>query len=257
MAVAAGVVLLVAVVVIAFIALRPGSNPNPVPTPTGQTAQSILAEITSLPTSELDQVGGGSANIQKFGAISGQPLSSNGKPEVLFVGAEYCPYCAAERWALIIAFSRFGQLSGVDLTTSSSSDAFPDTPTFTFRHATYSSDSLALRTVELGDRLGNALQQATPAETALDQQYASGTIPFVDLGGRLYFYGATYIPDDLQGLDWQSIANDLRNPSTSQAKEILGSANYITAAICRAIGGPPSVCSDPVIQRLEAALPKS
>ncbi len=34
-----------------------------------------------------------------------------GKPEVLFVGAEFCPFCAAERWPLIVALSRFGHFS--------------------------------------------------------------------------------------------------------------------------------------------------
>ena len=43
----------------------------------------------------------------------GSPLSSGGKPEVLYVGTEFCPYCAAESWSLIVALSRFGQFSGL------------------------------------------------------------------------------------------------------------------------------------------------
>jgi hypothetical protein len=27
---------------------------------------------------------------------------------VVFVGAEYCPYCASERWPLVMALSKFG-----------------------------------------------------------------------------------------------------------------------------------------------------
>ena len=34
-------------------------------------------------------------------------------PEVLYLGAEYCPYCAAQRWTTIIALSRFGTWSGL------------------------------------------------------------------------------------------------------------------------------------------------
>ncbi|MGH3290263.1 MAG: DUF929 family protein, partial [Trebonia sp.] len=51
-------------------------------------------------------------------AVSGPPLTRGGKPEVLYVGAEYCPYCAMENWPLIVALSRFGQFTG--LTTSRS-----------------------------------------------------------------------------------------------------------------------------------------
>ena len=35
------------------------------------------------------------------------------KPELLYIGAEYCPYCAASRWPLIIALSRFGTFKGL------------------------------------------------------------------------------------------------------------------------------------------------
>ena len=45
--------------------------------------------------------------------ITGAPLTSGGKPEMLYIGAEYCPYCAAERWAMIVALSRFGTFSGL------------------------------------------------------------------------------------------------------------------------------------------------
>ena len=65
---------------------------------------------------------------------------------ILFVGAEFCPYCAAQRWPLIIALSRFGTFSGLQTTTSSSSIEYPNTITFTFRSATFTSqyiDALA------------------------------------------------------------------------------------------------------------------
>ena len=30
-----------------------------------------------------------------------------GKPAVVFIGAEYCPYCASERWPMFMALSKF------------------------------------------------------------------------------------------------------------------------------------------------------
>ena len=40
-------------------------------------------------------------------------LTADGKPLVLYVGAEYCPYCAAERCAMVQALSRFGTFSNL------------------------------------------------------------------------------------------------------------------------------------------------
>ena len=37
----------------------------------------------------------------------------------------------------------------------------------------------------------------------------------------------------LAGLSWATIANDLSNPSSPVTQAIGGTANYITAAICK------------------------
>ena len=41
------------------------------------------------------------------------------------MGAEYCPYCAAERWSMIVALGRFGTFSGLQTMRSSSTDSRP------------------------------------------------------------------------------------------------------------------------------------
>jgi thiol-disulfide isomerase/thioredoxin len=75
--------------------------------------------------------------------ISGQAvLNDNGKPLIVYIGAEYCPYCAAERWAAVIALSRFGTFTGLGQTHSSSSDVYPDTATLSFHGAVYASQYL-------------------------------------------------------------------------------------------------------------------
>ncbi len=50
------------------------------------------------------------------------------KPQVAYIGAEYCPFCASERWPMVIALSRLGTFSGLGLTTSSATDVFPEHP---------------------------------------------------------------------------------------------------------------------------------
>ncbi|HEX7200769.1 MAG TPA: DUF929 family protein, partial [Dongiaceae bacterium] len=62
----------------------------------------VTNQIATVPAATLDAIGKGSG-VSSLIATSGQPaLTSGGKPEILYVGAEYCPYCAAERWALAV-----------------------------------------------------------------------------------------------------------------------------------------------------------
>ena len=51
---------------------------------------------------------------------------------MLYYGAEYCPYCAAERWAIAAALSRFGTWSNLKITASSHTDVYAETHTFSY-----------------------------------------------------------------------------------------------------------------------------
>jgi len=252
----AAVVAGIAVVIAAFLVIRWYTTPLP-PKPLSQdTTTVVVSMITSFPASEFDTVGQGTAN-NLIKPVSGTKLTgSTGKPEVFYLGAEYCPYCAAERWPLIIALSRFGTFSGLQTTTSSSTDAFPNTVTFTFRSATYTSQYIDFRAVETTDRDQNPLQTPSASEQQLVSQYdTSGSIPFVDFANQYAFSGATYSPDAISGMSWQAAAGTLQQPDSTQAKAILGSANLITAAICKITGDQPaSVCSSATIQDLEKKL---
>ena len=253
---ALGTVGAIALLVVVFLAIRYFNTPAaPAPANSTQTAQ-VLSTITSLPASELEQVGAGSSN-NRITAITGTALTGpGGKPLVFYYGAEYCPFCAAERWPLIIALSRFGSFSGLTTTTSSSSDVYANTPTFTFHGATYSSQYVEFQAVETTNRDRKALETPTSAQLALVNRYDSaGSIPFVDFGNRYAFNGATYLPDSLQGLTWDQIAADLQNPVSPQAQGILGSANLITAAICKLTADQPAaVCSGAAVKSIEAHL---
>ncbi|MGH7763125.1 MAG: DUF929 family protein [Candidatus Dormibacteraceae bacterium] len=245
----------IAVLVVAFLVYRWYTTPVAPPPLNIDATQQVVATLASVPASELDSVGVGSAN-NLFKPVSGTPLAGpTGKPVVFYFGAEYCPYCAAQRWPLIVALSRFGTFSGLKTTSSSSGDVYPNTPTFTFHGATFASQSIEFETVETTDRNQNALETPTSAQQALVNKYDPGrTIPFVDVGNRYTSLGAMYIPDILSGMTWQEVANSLADPTTPQAKAILGAANLITAAICKTTGDQPaSVCSTS-IQAIEKKL---
>src|SRR5580704_4304478 len=68
----------------------------------------VLAAVTQIPSSVYDAVGLGNAGNGPKPLTGAPALQSGGKPEVLYIGAEYCPFCAAERWAMIAALGRFG-----------------------------------------------------------------------------------------------------------------------------------------------------
>ena len=244
------------VIVAAFLVIRWYTTPLPPKAPSQDTTAKILSTITNLPSAELDAVGQGTAN-NLIKPVSGSTLTgAGGKPELLYIGAEYCPYCAAQRWPIIIALSRFGTFSGLTTTTSSSNDVYPDTVTFTFRTATYTSQYIDFRAVETLDRDQNALQTPSASDQSQLNRFDSGvTIPFLDFAGHYASTGAFYTPDVIGGMSWLAVADQLQQRVSAQAKAIIGSANLITAAICKMSQDQPGpVCSSATIQNLEKNL---
>jgi Domain of unknown function (DUF929) len=253
----AAVVAGLAVLVAAFFVIRWYTTPLPPKAPSPDTTAQVIAIITNLPSSDFEAVGQGTANSTLIKPVSGSTLTgATGKPEVMYLGAEFCPYCAAQRWPLIIALSRFGTFSGLQTTTSSSSIEYPNTITFTFRSATFTSQYIDFHSVETLDRDQNQLQ--TPSATdqqLLDRYDPGGTIPFLDFGNHYASTGAYYLPDVISGMSWLALADTLKQPDSTQAKAIIGSANLITAAICKLNGDQPgSVCASATIQNLEKNL---
>src|SRR5438067_2102556 len=98
-----GSVLAVAAVVIALVLVKVlGSSSSPSASSAGRTVlpAGVTHQVTSVPPAALAKVGGGTVIPKAVTAVTGSPLTSNGKPEMLYIGAEYCPYCAAMRWPM-------------------------------------------------------------------------------------------------------------------------------------------------------------
>src|SRR5215831_18416432 len=123
---AGGSILAVIVIVVAFFLIKQNSGSSSASGgsngPTGAALTSLVNQTTSVPASVLNQVGDGGGQVtgKPITLNGGTPLTSGGKPEVLYMGAEYCPFCAAERWSMIVALSRFGTFSGLATTHSAS-----------------------------------------------------------------------------------------------------------------------------------------
>ena len=253
-----GSVVAVLAIVVAFVLIKVNNNPSgsSASGSGGVTGTELSAtaqkNVTSVPASTLDKVGIGSALSYQptpIQAISDKPLTSNGKPEMLYIGAEYCPYCAAMRWSMAVALSRFGTfttpLHGIH---SSSTDVNPNTPTLTFYKSSYTSPYLTFTPVENETISRGPLQNTTAAQQALWVKYDSTAqgvgYPFIDFGNKYVIKVPSYDPGILAGMTWDQVAAALHNPSSKVAQAVNGTANLITAAICKMTNGQPgSVCT--------------
>jgi hypothetical protein len=239
--------------------------------PDQAASPALVQKLASVPEDVFATVGKGAA-VSLPTAINAPALTKDGKPRLVFIGSEYCPYCAAERWALAVALSRFGTFTGLRTTHSSSTDLYPDTNTLSFHGAHYTSPYLIFESVELETNQPSGsgyktLETPTAEQAKLMATYdappyvtqtAAGAIPFIDFDGRYMSTGATYDVQLLSGKSHQQIADALADPNSPVTQGVIGVANVFTAAICKTTNDrPASVCSTPVIQQLAAQLKTS
>jgi hypothetical protein len=244
------------VLVIVFVGLghKSSGGSSNIPVTGVALPASTASKVTTVPASTLDTVGIGSlaatasAHQLPIKAVTDTPLVANGKPEMLYIGAEFCPYCAAMRWSMAVALSRFGTLSPLHAMYSSSSDVDPHTATLTFYKSSYASNYLTFTPVENETVTKTQLQNTTSAQLALWQKYDSSAnglgYPFIDIGNKYAITGPLFDPAVLKGLTWAQIATDLHSPSSPVAQAVNGAANLMTAAMCKMTNGQPgSVCT--------------
>lgn len=225
---------------------------------------------------------------------AGPVLVSGGKPLVIFVAAEYCPYCAALRWPLVIALARFGSFHHLDLTASSPLQPFSDTPSVSFRAVTYSSRYLAFSATEEASNvcpprdvvanpardaalpswesppyicdgvsfrpLSKPAYQVTATMSEVDSipnftVAKAETIPFVDFGGHFAEAGTILSPVLFHGHDWSGVLASLSRPRVGLGQAVLSVANRFTAILCGLTHDRPgSTCRSPTVERAARSL---
>ena len=249
--------ILVAMVVVRLIVPRDG------PTSVAPVSSTVVDGVLRVPPGTLDAVGRGKVTTMPT-RLTGRPaLTEGGKPLVLYVGAEYCPFCAAQRWGLVVALSRFGTFTGFSAAWSGADDVYPGTPTVTFHGATYTSAYVTFRGVEVAtsERRGNSyapLDTLTSAQQAVLAEYdappyvsagSAGAVPFVDFGNRYVMTGATFSPELLAGLTHERIVAAFGSSDGPLSAAVLGSANAFTAVLCGLTGGQPvAVCESAAVK---------
>jgi hypothetical protein len=252
-----GIVVLVVVAVLVFVFVDISQTKKGSADVTAAAPASVASDLASIPASAFSTVGvtGVGTTVSGISAISGgTPVTTNGLPTVVYVGAEYCPYCAGERWALASALSRFGTFSGLQTTMSSGTDVDPNTATLSFLTTKFASSTVAFAPAEVEDRAGKTLQTPGKAEEASFAKYGDSSYPYVSIDNK-YKVPLQYDPAILKGMTAIQIAAALDDPTSTVAKNVLASANVITAGICAVTGQKPdAVCSSPEVEAAAADL---
>ena len=252
------VVVVIGGIVFAGLSTKKGTGSSDV-VPASSTVTQAIANVA---TSSLSA----SPDLTKIAAppsaLTGDVLkASNGLPQVLYVGAEYCPNCAATRWPLAVALSRFGTFSGISSTYSSSTDSPAHIPTLSFRNASYKSSLIDFDGKEQVDGNNKPLQNLTTAEDALFQKFGGATAgsapgyPFIDFGGKWKQNGESYDSSLLSGMTPDSVASSMTDAKSKPGAAIQASADVFTAEICDMTGGKPTnVCTAAGVVTATAAL---
>ena len=131
-------------------------------------------------------------------------LTENGKPTMMYLGAQGCPYCALERYAMVIALSRFGNFTQLFYDRSATNDG--NIPTFTFNFSASAFASAMALPAIIGN--GSAVAPGGDGQATgffVGNYYSSPYINFLsfDQVGSSYFTNptvlSTYLPSNFTG----------------------------------------------------------
>ncbi len=257
------VIVVAAAVLVAVSFISNGKASSPTRSAVGQFVlpPGVQSAVEAVPTAKLVAAALSKNNyaapLQALPAKN-EILTSAGKPEIVYIGADSCPFCAGERWALVMALSKFGTFSKLMGTTSSAVDTNPSTPTFSFYGSNYSSQHISFVPVETTTNrydpsIGSyqPLQQPSAFERSLYSKWdrppytsQAGGIPFVYLAGRYLLTGGQYDASKIAG--WQMLrAADYitagNNPTSLGAE---AAAGHLIGEICSLTHDQPArVCS--------------
>ncbi|MDA8045621.1 MAG: DUF929 family protein [Actinomycetota bacterium] len=241
-----------AVVIIAVFVAIGVSGGGSSGTPRQPAPQAAVDQLNSISLTTLVDGANRISPAVDATTATGGTLTQNGKPEVLFIGAEFCPICAAERWPMTIALMKFGTFTGLKTTHSAVADG--DAGTWSYYGSTYSSPYLVFTPRELytNQPSGNyykPLDTLTKAQQAIWQanegSSANGlSFPFIDFGGKAVLESAQYSPTTIYNKSFSSILASVGSNDNTIGAQIDSAAAVFTKYLCSITNNQPgNVCS--------------
>ena len=215
-----------------------------------------------------------------------QTFVVNGKPSVIYVGSITCIWCAANRWSMALALSRFGNFTYLFQGYSALQDS--DAPTLYWAPAHYASTSVALGSfynskyinflpVEESAPItgGFSLQPLSVIQQDVNQ---TGNLAYTDelkyiiaindFDGTPYTIWGNYVAagadarafgnssqsTSLLNMTHQQLLQQLSQPSSQLAWTEYAGADYYVALICKSISNAAPVCGLSAIRSIESTL---
>lgn len=238
------------------------STYRPPPAGTYRLPAAAVSAVVDVPASALiasarAQLGRGQVSPPEKLPSNASQLSSGGRPEIMFICAEYWPGCAAERWALVMALSKFGTFTTLAGTTTAAAQASKRMPAFSFYGATYSSRYLTLASDELESNIDEGggtyplLQPPTSQEMNMISTWdrapyttTNASLPFAYMGGKFLLTTAQYDASATSGMSFQAAANVLTSGTSTVSRRAEAAAGYLVADICTLTHHQPAqICS--------------
>ena len=227
--IAAALIIVVVMSGIVIISILP---PGTIPSLTGSSGKNIVSSI-------------GGFSEDTLGLVS----KTGSKITFVYEGGEFCPYCAMERWAIVMALSHFGNFSNLGTIVSVESSV----PTYTFYSSySYTSNVIDFEPVEKYDNVYNSNTQSygslqTP--NALQQnemnKYGTGSIPFICIGG-IYFRsgaGVSLALSTFSGKLFSEIQSQVTSKSGTAYEQINTDSNYMISIINKLLSPPTSTAT--------------
>ncbi len=151
-----------------------------------------------------------------FSLVSDHVIESNGKIVILYIGAEACPFCAAESWSIVEALQAFGTFEGLTQSVSNATDGIPSVPGYSFVNASLISSSITFWEIEeTGSSWTQTLQTPNSTEDSLFKLYdRNGSIPFLLIGGVYLLLGSEVSPLPMANMNWTACHNQVLSSSS-------------------------------------------
>ena len=204
----------------------------------GMSGIVVLSQLNIFPNNSGPNlnVNSGPVDLVKTGEgnfyqdLNANALFINHKVSFVYVGGLFCPICAMERWAIVMALSQFGNFSSPSFIYSSEGNI----ATYNFMKMTYASSIVNFESVEHADQSNTLLEPLSGLSAQLYNKYNTGQyIPFICIGGSYIQIGAGPSLNTLvfSGLTYQQIQLQIQSSNGAVYNEILAESTIIVSFI--------------------------